>query len=138
MPSFLELVDSADPALFPMQSKAPGPQGQLPITAEMLLNSPSGNMFAWSQNAGMGWDPAKMGGKEILILSTHGGIRRPDGTAVALGYHTGHWDWIAPWGYTWVDDSNWGYAPFHYGRWVTIGGRWGWRRAIAFGSPSPA
>jgi len=92
MPSFLELVDSADPALFPMQSKAPGPQGQLPITAEMLLNSPSGNMFAWSQNAGMGWDPAKMGGKEILILSTHGGIRRPDGTAVALGYHTGHWE----------------------------------------------
>ncbi len=41
-------------------------------------------------------------------------------------YHAGHWDWIAPWGYTWVDDSPWGYAPFHYGRWVTIGGRWGW------------
>lgn len=48
---------------------------------------------------------------------------------VAFGwapYHTGHWDWIAPWGYTWVDDSPWGYAPFHYGRWVTVGGRWGW------------
>jgi hypothetical protein len=41
-------------------------------------------------------------------------------------YHNGHWDWIAPWGYTWVDDSAWGYAPFHYGRWVTVGGRWGW------------
>jgi len=41
-------------------------------------------------------------------------------------YHTGHWDWIAPWGYTWVDDSAWGYAPFHYGRWVIVGGRWGW------------
>jgi hypothetical protein len=41
-------------------------------------------------------------------------------------YHTGHWDWIDPWGYTWVDDSSWGYAPFHYGRWVTVGGRWGW------------
>ena len=41
-------------------------------------------------------------------------------------YHQGHWDWISPWGYTWVDDSNWGYAPFHYGRWVTVGGRWGW------------
>jgi len=41
-------------------------------------------------------------------------------------YHQGHWDWIAPWGYTWVDDSSWGYAPFHYGRWVTVGGRWGW------------
>jgi hypothetical protein len=41
-------------------------------------------------------------------------------------YHEGHWDWIEPWGYTWVDDSSWGYAPFHYGRWVTVGGRWGW------------
>ncbi len=41
-------------------------------------------------------------------------------------YRQGHWDWIPPWGYTWVDDSSWGYAPFHYGRWVTIGGRWGW------------
>src|SRR6266852_3423926 len=41
-------------------------------------------------------------------------------------YHEGHWDWIPPWGYTWVDDNSWGYAPFHYGRWVTIGGRWGW------------
>ena len=41
-------------------------------------------------------------------------------------YHEGHWDWISPWGYTWVDDSNWGYAPFHYGRWVSVGGRWGW------------
>ncbi len=41
-------------------------------------------------------------------------------------YHTGHWDWISPWGWTWVDDSAWGYAPFHYGRWVSVGGRWGW------------
>jgi hypothetical protein len=50
-------------------------------------------------------------------------------SSVALGwapYHTGHWDWIPPWGYTWVDDSPWGYAPFHYGRWITVGGRWGW------------
>jgi hypothetical protein len=41
-------------------------------------------------------------------------------------YREGHWDWIAPWGWTWVDDFSWGYAPFHYGRWVTVGGRWGW------------
>jgi hypothetical protein len=41
-------------------------------------------------------------------------------------YQTGHWDWISPWGWTWVDDAPWGYAPFHYGRWVTVGGRWGW------------
>jgi hypothetical protein len=41
-------------------------------------------------------------------------------------YHDGHWAWIDPWGWTWVDDEPWGYAPFHYGRWVSVGGRWGW------------
>jgi hypothetical protein len=41
-------------------------------------------------------------------------------------YREGHWDWISPWGWTWVDDSPWGYAPYHYGRWVTVGRRWGW------------
>ncbi len=41
-------------------------------------------------------------------------------------YREGHWDWVSPWGWTWVDDFSWGYAPFHYGRWVTVGGRWGW------------
>ena len=50
-------------------------------------------------------------------------------TRVSAGwapYRDGHWDWISPWGWTWVDDASWGYAPFHYGRWVTVGGRWGW------------
>ena len=41
-------------------------------------------------------------------------------------YHDGHWAWIDPWGWTWVDDARWGYAPFHYGRWFQVGGRWGW------------
>lgn len=41
-------------------------------------------------------------------------------------YTTGHWAYVAPWGYTWVDDAAWGYAPFHYGRWVMWQGRWGW------------
>ncbi len=41
-------------------------------------------------------------------------------------YHTGHWAYIAPWGWTWVDDAPWGYAPYHYGRWVFVGGGWGW------------
>ena len=50
-------------------------------------------------------------------------------TSVAAGwapYHDGHWAWIAPWGWTWVDDAPWGFAPYHYGRWATFGGRWGW------------
>jgi len=41
-------------------------------------------------------------------------------------YREGHWAWIAPWGWTWVDEEPWGYAPFHYGRWLSIRGRWGW------------
>jgi len=58
----------------------------------MLVTRPSGDLFGWAQNAGMGWNPQALGSKEILILSTHGGIRRPDGTPIALGYHTGHFE----------------------------------------------
>ena len=59
--------------------------------------------------------------------SNYGHVWFPNRVAAGWApYHEGHWDWIAPWGYTWVDDSSWGYAPFHYGRWVTVGGRWGW------------
>lgn len=86
------LLDSGDPSLFNVRSKAKGPEGSLPITAEMLLHRPSGDLFGWTQNAGMGWDPKKLGGPEIALLSTHGGIRAADGTPVALGYHTGHWE----------------------------------------------
>jgi hypothetical protein len=41
-------------------------------------------------------------------------------------YRYGHWDYIGPWGYTWVDDEPWGFAPFHYGRWMNYEGAWGW------------
>lgn len=41
-------------------------------------------------------------------------------------YTAGHWAWVRPWGWTWVDDAPWGFAPFHYGRWVHYGGRWCW------------
>jgi hypothetical protein len=59
--------------------------------------------------------------------SNYGHIWFPNQVAVGWApYHQGHWDWISPWGWTWVDDSSWGYAPFHYGRWVSAGGRWGW------------
>jgi putative YjhG/YagF family dehydratase len=84
--------DSDDPALTDIRTRVPGPSGALPFTPEMLRERPSGDLFGWSQNAGMGWEPAAIGGKEYLILSTHGGIRAPDGTPIALGYHTGHWE----------------------------------------------
>lgn len=41
-------------------------------------------------------------------------------------YRHGHWAWVAPWGWTWISDAVWGFAPFHYGRWSVFGGRWGW------------
>ena len=84
--------DSDDPALLDIATRVPGPAGSLPFTAEMLRERPSGDLFGWTQNAGMGWEAASMGGREFLILSTHGGIRAADGTPIALGYHTGHWE----------------------------------------------
>jgi putative YjhG/YagF family dehydratase len=86
------ILDSGDPSLFDVRTTAPGPPGAVPVTAEMLLTRPSGDLFGWSQNAGMGWDPRALGGKEILILSTHGGLRDATGAPIALGYHTGHWE----------------------------------------------
>jgi putative YjhG/YagF family dehydratase len=87
-PSFLQTSESA----YRMRTKAPGPSGALPLTKEMLLNSPSGDLFGLTQNVGMGWQPASLGGSEVLILSTLGGLRADDGSPIALGMHTGHWE----------------------------------------------
>jgi xylonate dehydratase len=84
--------DSDEPGVLDVVTRAAGPPGALPLTPDMLRDLPSGHLFGWSQNAGMGWDPSALTGNEFLILSTHGGIRAPDGTPVALGYHTGHWE----------------------------------------------
>lgn len=86
------IFDSGDNSLFDIRTRVPGPAGVLPLTPEMLRERPSGDLFGWTQNAGMGWDPSRLGGKEYLILSTHGGLRAPDGTPIALGYHSGHWE----------------------------------------------
>ena len=85
-------IDSSDSELYKVTTHADGPQGTLPFDADFLLNSPSGDIFGLSQDAGMGWNPRLLRRPEFLILSTQGGIRAPDGTAVALGYHTGHWE----------------------------------------------
>ncbi len=87
-----QILGPADPGLYDVRSTAPGPSGAVPITVDMLRHRPSGDLFGWSQNVGMGLDPAALGGAEILLLSTHGGVRRPDGTPVALGFHTGHYE----------------------------------------------
>ena len=90
--AFNELLDSNDSTIYDLETHSPGPEGSLPLTPEMLLNLPSGDVFAWSHNAGMGWAPGELNRREFLILSTQGGIRAPDGSPIALGYHTGHWE----------------------------------------------
>jgi len=89
---FDELLDAADATLFDVQTRAAGPAGQLPLTDEMLLNSPSGDLFGMTQSAGMGWNPQQLLRDQVLILSTQGGLRAENGRPVALGYHTGHWE----------------------------------------------
>src|SRR5471032_2764757 len=86
------VLDSGNDAIYALRTTAPGPAGSLPLDADRLRKMSSGDLFGWTQNAGMGWSPAAMLGKQFLILSTQGGIRAPDGTPVALGYHTGHWE----------------------------------------------
>jgi putative YjhG/YagF family dehydratase len=78
--------------IYQVRTKAPGPAGKLPVTEDLLLNRPSGDLFGMTMDAGMGWNPAELGRKQYLILSTLGGVRAPDGTPIALGYHTGHWE----------------------------------------------
>ncbi|WP_058914036.1 YjhG/YagF family D-xylonate dehydratase [Entomohabitans teleogrylli] len=81
-----------DEQFYAVKTHAAGPQGALPLTPQMLLESPSGNLFGMTQNAGMGWDANKLTGREVLLIGTQGGIRHSDGRPIALGYHTGHWE----------------------------------------------
>lgn len=85
-------IDSDNPDIYKIHTHAAGAEGSLPLDEEYLLNSPSGDVFGLSQNVGMGWQPKHLRRKEFLILSTQGGIRAPDGSPIALGYHTGHWE----------------------------------------------
>jgi len=87
-----DVLEVEPQVLHNLNTHSPGPQGKLPLTPTKLLNEPSGNLFALSQNAGMGWPTEKLLDPEFLILSTSGGLRAEDGTPVALGFHTGHWE----------------------------------------------
>src|SRR3989441_2963940 len=89
---FASLVESTDKSIYEIHTHGAGPQGSLPLTPEMLREAPSGDIFGLTQDVGMGWKPDELNGQEFLILSTQGGIRAPDGSPIALGYHTGHWE----------------------------------------------
>ena len=86
------VLGTENTSLYDVATHAAGPSGSLPLTESMLLVRPSGDIFGLTQDAGMGWTPSLLDRKEFLILSTQGGIRDADGSPIALGYHTGHWE----------------------------------------------
>ena len=90
MPS--DILDTPDSA-YDLVTTTPGPAGKLPLTDDLLRHAPSGDLFGWTQNVGMGWNPALLGGKEFLILSTHGGLRGRRRHADRARLSTpGHWE----------------------------------------------
>lgn len=91
-PAIDDIFAVPDRSVLSVVTKQPGPAGSLPLKDSDLIERPSGDLFGWSQDVGMGWEPEKLGRPEALILSTLGGIRLADGSPLALGYHTGHWE----------------------------------------------
>ena len=87
-----ELLDAGDPSLFDVTTRGPGPRGKLPLTAEMLRQRPSGDAFGMTEDAGQGFPPERLAGPQYVMLSNLGGLRADDGSVVALGYHTGHFE----------------------------------------------
>ena len=85
-------LEISDESIFQIETQRGGPVGKIELTDEVLKHAPSGNLFGLSQNVGMGWSPKDFLGPQFLILNSHGGIRAEDGSPVALGYHTGHWE----------------------------------------------
>jgi xylonate dehydratase len=89
---FETLLGTGNAETYQIHTHAPGVMGVLPLTEKMLLEAPSGDLFGLTQNVGMGWNPGALVGDQVLMLSTQGGMRAADGTPIALGYHTGHWE----------------------------------------------
>ena len=88
VPSYFDTPPDPDALI----TNAPGPSGSLPLSDAILQSWSSGDLFGLTQSVGMGYDPRRVLGDQYLILSTQGGLREQDGSATALGYHTGHWE----------------------------------------------
>ena len=67
--------------------------------------------------------------------SEYGALWMPQVDSSWVPYGDGRWTWLDPWGWTWVDNAPWGYAPFHYGRWVQVNQRWAWAPGRREGRP---
>lgn len=86
------ILDSQDDGIYDITTSSAGPQGQLPLTKNQLVENPSGDIFGMIHNVGMGWEADKSAREQFLLISTQGGIRSDDGKPIALGYHSGHWE----------------------------------------------
>ena len=87
-----EIYDDSRPDFYQVNTHVQGPAGKLPLTPEILKDSPSGDLFGMTQNAGMGWKPDEVNNDNVLIMSTMGGMRDANGNPVALGLHSGHFE----------------------------------------------
>lgn len=90
--SVRDIFDDQNRDIYCVRTHASGPQGELPLTSEMLVTRPSGDIFGMTINAGMGWAPQELDRDDILLLSTLGGLRGEDGKPVALALHQGHYE----------------------------------------------
>ena len=90
--AFLSLVEPGDPSVYDVTARAEPREGSLPLTEERLAAAPSGTIFGLIQSTGMGWRYTSTDERDVLILSTQGGLARPDGSPIALGFHSGHWE----------------------------------------------
>jgi putative YjhG/YagF family dehydratase len=90
--AILDAILGDGTALTTTRTSGEGPAGSLPVDDTTLREAPSGHLFGMTQNAGMGWRASEIGRDPYLILSTQGGLRAADGSPVALGLHTGHWE----------------------------------------------
>jgi putative YjhG/YagF family dehydratase len=107
-----DILDGKDHSIYDITTDAPGPQGELPLTENLLVDSPSGDIFGMSQSTGMGAEPSKLDREQFLLLSTQGGIRADDGKVIALGYHTGHFELGLTAQAAALQLQNLGYMPF--------------------------
>ena len=118
--------------------------GSNPVYAERLRMPPTDRLDQFDQQQDAVWqqalaasadyvDPGMIGAADLGQYGDwspnpdYGQVWFPRAVSADwVPYSNGHWAWVAPWGWTWVEAEPWGFAPFHYGRWATFNGRWGW------------
>jgi len=89
---------------------------------------------SWTQSPSLQYVDDDMVGYAALdtygswnVSASYGNVWYPSQVSAGWApYRDGHWVWQEPWGWTWVDNAPWGFAPSHYGRWVSVSNRWGW------------